>query len=79
MTPSVLNGDIMFRKGIFWTIGEHLYFDYYLIISYQMIKVYRVETMDIGIFHWNNSVSRKCNPSNYCGIIIRDDRILWES
>ena len=30
----------MVQKGIFWTIGEHLYFVYYPIISYQWIKVY---------------------------------------
>ena len=29
----------------------------YPIISYQRIKVYRVETMDMGISHWNNGVS----------------------
>ena len=29
-------------------IGEHLYFVYYPLISYQWIKVYRVEIMDIG-------------------------------
>ena len=55
MTYSVLNGDIMVRKGIFWTIGEQLYFIYYPIISYQQIKVYRVEIMDIGntsLTHW---------------------------
>ena len=38
----------MVLKGIFWTIGEHLYFIYYPIISYQWIKVYRVEIMGIG-------------------------------
>ena len=49
-TYLVINGDLMVRKGIFWTIGEHLYFVYYLIISYQSINVYRVETMDMGIY-----------------------------
>ena len=38
----------MIRNGTFWTIGEHLYFVYYPIISYQLIKVYRVERMYIG-------------------------------
>ena len=38
----------MVRKGIFWTIGEHLYIFYYHIISYQRIKFYRVGIMDIG-------------------------------
>ena len=31
-----------------WTIGGNSYFVYYYIISYQRIKVYRVEIMDIG-------------------------------
>ena len=47
----------MVRNGIFWTIGEQSYFVYYPIISYLRIKVYRIETMDIGIFYWNNGVS----------------------
>ena len=41
----------MVRNGIFWTIGEQLYFVYYLIISYQRIKVYRVEKMDMERSH----------------------------
>ena len=48
MTHLVLNGDTMVRKGIFWAIGEHLYFVYYNVIYYQWIKVYRFEIMDIG-------------------------------
>ena len=55
MTYSVLNEDIMVQKGIFGTIGEHLYFVCYPIISHQWIKVYRVEIMDIGkisLTHW---------------------------
>ena len=48
MTSSVLFGDVTVRNGVFCTIGEHLYFIYYSIISYQWIKVYRVEIMDIG-------------------------------
>ena len=47
----------MVRKGIFWTVGEHLYLVYYPIIYYQRIKVYRVETMDTGRYHLNNVVS----------------------
>ena len=37
--------------------GEQSYVVYYPILSYQKIKVHRVETMDMGRFHWNNSVS----------------------
>ena len=47
----------MVRNGIFWTIGEQTYFVYYPIIYYRKIKVYRVETMDMGRSHWNNGVS----------------------
>ena len=47
----------MVRNRIFWTIKEQSYFVYYPIISYLRIKVYRVETMDMGISHWNNDVS----------------------
>ena len=63
MTSSVLKGDIMFQKEIFLTIGEHLYFVYYPIISYLRIKVYRVETIDMERFRWNKGVSRKYNIS----------------
>ena len=38
----------MVQKIIFKTIGKNLYFVYYPIISYQWIKVYRFEIMDIG-------------------------------
>ena len=48
MTSSVLNGDIMVRNRIFWTIEEHLYFVYYPITSHKRIKVDRVEIIDIG-------------------------------
>ena len=67
ITSSVLFGDVMVQNRIFWNIGEHFYFFYYPIIFYQSIKVYRVETMDMGGFHWNNGVSGKCNRGNYYG------------
>ena len=56
----------MVQKGIFWTIGEHLYFLYYPIISYQRIKVYTVERMDMGISHWNNGVSGNILLEKWC-------------
>ena len=59
MTSSVFTGDIMVRKGVFWTIGEHSYFVYYPFISYLKMRFYRVETMDMGRFRWNNGVSGK--------------------
>ena len=59
----------MVRKGIFWTVGEHLYLVYYPIIYYQRIKVYRVETMDTGRYHLNNVV---------CGNILLEQWYQWK-
>ena len=56
----------MVRNGIFWTIGEQTYFVYYPIISYQKIKVYRFETMDMKIYHWNNGVSGTILLEQWC-------------
>ena len=36
--------------------GKIRFFNY-PIISYRKIKVYRVETIDMGISHWNNGIS----------------------
>ena len=66
MTSSVLRGDIMVQKGLFWTIGEQSYFVYYPNILYLWIKVYRVETVDMEISHWNNGVSGKILLSKWC-------------
>ena len=65
----------MVQNGIFWTIGEQLYVIDYPIISYRKIKVYKVETMNMGRSHWKNDVSgkilleqwcqRKCNRGKY--------------
>ena len=57
----------MIQNGIFCTIGEQTYLVYYPIIYDQNIKVYRVETMDMGRSHWNNGVSGKCNLGKYYG------------
>ena len=59
ITSSVLFADVMVRKGLFWTIGEQSYFVYYPITSYQKIKFYRVETVDMGRYHWNNGISER--------------------
>ena len=66
----------MVQKGIFWTIGEHSYFVYYPIISYQRMKVYRVERMDMRRFCWNNGVSGNTILVNTVLFIVRD-KILW--
>ena len=67
MTYSVLIEDIMVQKGIYWTIGEHLYIFNCPIVSYQMIKFYSVETMDMERFRWNNSAIVMFNNIKYYG------------
>ena len=47
----------MVRNGFFLSIWEQLYLVYYPIIYYRMIKVYMVETMDMGRSHGNNGVT----------------------
>ena len=66
----------MVRNGIFWTIWEQTYFVYYSIISYRKIKVYRIETMDLGRSHWNNGVSGTNIISISTMVIILHDKIL---
>ena len=67
----------MVRNGIFWTIGEQSYVVYYPIIYYQKIKVYRVETMDMGRYHWNNGVSGMNLISISTMVLMVRDKILW--
>ena len=67
----------MVRNRIFWIIGEQSYFVYYPIISYQRIDVYRFETMDMGISHWNNGVSGTVLVSISTMILIVRDKIIW--
>ena len=67
----------MVQNGIFLIIGEQTYFFYYLIIYYQNIKVYRVETMDMGRSHWNNGVSGTNLISISTMVLIVRDKILW--
>ena len=67
----------MVRNRIFSTIGEQSYFVYYPIIFYQKIKVYRVETMDMGRSHWNNGVVGVFLISISTTVLIVRDNILW--
>ena len=67
----------MVRNKIFWTIGKHLYIVYYPIISYQKIKVYRVDTMDMGRSHWKNGVIVTFLISISTTALIVRDKILW--
>ena len=67
----------MVRNWIFWTIGQQSYFVIYPIISYQKIKVYRAETMNMGRSHWNNGVSGTDLISISTMLLIVLDKILW--
>ena len=67
----------MVRNRIFWTIWEQTYFVYYPTISYRKIKVYRIETMDMGRSHWNNGVSGTNLISISTMVLIVQDKILW--
>ena len=49
----------------------------YPIISYQRIKVYSVETMDMGRYHWNNGVIGTFIISISTMVLIVRDKILW--
>ena len=50
---------------------------YYPIISYQKIKVYRVQTMDMVISHWNNGVIGTFLISISTTVLIVRDKIPW--
>ena len=76
MTSLVFLKDIMVRKGLFWTIGEQLYSLYYPVISCQRIRVYRVETMDMGRSRWNIGVSTKTLIEKCCHWKIKSYKIL---
>ena len=67
----------MVQNGIFWTVGEQSYFVYYPIISYQRIKVYRVERMDMVRSHWNNIAIATFLISISTIVLIVRDNILW--
>ena len=67
----------MVRNGIFWTIGEKSYMVYYPIISDLKINVYRVDTMDMGISHWNNGIVGTFLVSISTTVTIVRDKIPW--
>ena len=67
----------MVRNRVFRTIGEQSYFVYYPILSYQRIKVYRVEKMDVGKSHCNNDVIGTFLLSISTTVLIVRDKILW--
>ena len=47
----------MVQKGYFGLLGNAHILVYYPILSCQYIYIYRVETLDMGRFRWNNCVS----------------------
>ena len=77
----------MVRNGILWTIKEQLYIIDYPILSDQKIKVYRVETINMGICHWkkwcqwDNSAGTMVSAENAIVVstmvLIVRDKILW--
>ena len=67
----------MVRNGIFWTIVEQSYIVYYPIISYRKIKVYRIETMDVGRSQQNNGVIGTFLISISTKVLIVRDKIPW--
>ena len=67
----------MVQNGTFFTIGEQSDFVYYPIISYRKIKVYRVETMDIVRYHWNNGCFGTFLVSISTTVLIVRDKIPW--
>ena len=75
-TSLVLFGDVMVRNEIFWTIGEQSCF-FCPIISYQRIKVYRVETMYTGRSHWNDGIIGTFLISISTTVITVRDKIIF--
>ena len=67
----------MVRNGVFLDYWGTIIFFFNLIIYYQRIKVYRVETMDMGRYHWNNGVSGTILISISTVVLIVRDKILW--
>ena len=67
----------MVQNGIFWTIGEQSYIVYYHIIYYRRIKVYRVETMYMGRYHWKNGVVGTFLISISTTVLIVQDNRFW--
>ena len=53
------------------------YFVYDPIILYRRIKVNRVETKDMGIYHWKNGVIGTFIISISTTVLIVQDKILW--
>ena len=56
---------------------EQSYIVYYPIISYRKIKLYRFETMYMGISHWNNGVTGTFLVSISTTVLIVRDKIPW--
>ena len=57
----------MICKGIFLLLRNTHILVYYPLVSYQMIKFYSIETMDMERFRWNNSAIVMFNNIKYYG------------
>ena len=64
------------KRGILDYWGKSYIF-YYPIIYSQMIKFYRVETMDMGRSQWKNGISGTNRISIITMVLIEQDKILW--
>ena len=66
----------MAETGYFLLLGNnHILFN--ILLSYRKIKVYRLETIDMGISHWNNGFSETYLISISTMVLIVRDNILW--
>ena len=65
------------ETGYFRLLGNNHILFYYSIISDRRMKVFRVETMDMGIFHFNNGVIQTFLISISTTVLIVPDKILW--
>ena len=67
----------MVQNRIFWTIVELYYIGYYPIRSYRKIKVYRVESMDMGRSQWKKMSLGRFLISISTAVLIIRDKIPW--
>ena len=67
----------MVRNRIFWTIAEQSYIVYYHIIYYRKIKVYKVETIDMGKSQWNIGFIGTFLVYISMAVLIVRDKIPW--
>ena len=69
--------EILWSETGYFGLLRNTYILFIILIYYQRIKVYRVETMDMGRYHWNNGVSGTVLISISTMVLIVRDKILW--